>query len=88
MVYLWSYYFRSKNNNGVSECGDHCRQRRRDLELELQQLRREMKSGEDRVRSMDVEIQHLRRSQQNTPPQHQIQQQQQPQQQQQQQQQQ
>merc|ERR1719432_588521 len=47
-----------------------------------------MKSGEDRVRSMDVEIQHLRRSQQNTPPQHQIQQQQQPQQQQQQQQQQ
>ena len=67
--------FRSKS---VSvECGESCRQRRRELELEAQQLRRDVKSAEDRLRTMDVEIQHLRRSQQTTPPQPQQQQQQQ-----------
>ncbi|EFX75672.1 hypothetical protein DAPPUDRAFT_322995 [Daphnia pulex] len=60
---------RSKNNNGITECGEHCRQRRRELEGEAQQLRREIKSGEDRLRAMEMEIQQyqqLRRAQQET----------------------
>jgi hypothetical protein len=88
MMLSINFVRRSKNNNGITECGEHCRQRRRELEGEAQQLRREIKSGEDRLRAMEMEIQQyqqLRRAQQqaaNSPSQQQQQHQQQMQQQQ------
>ena len=62
-------FIRSKNNHTASECGESCRQRRRELESEVHQLRREVKSGEERLRTMENE---MRRFQQQptspTPP--------------------